>query len=94
MTSVKVRFLSGERVLSADARMVAFAISRAARRRFAWGGAIALGEVPPAELTVAEGFLIELPGGDGGRFPIIVQRRLDGLLVQFRGTGPRPPGIG
>ena len=94
MTSVKVRFLRGEQVLSADVRMVAFAISRAAPRRFTWGGAIALGTVPPAELAATDGFQIELPGVDGGRFPIFVQRRVDGLLAQIRGTGPRPPGIG
>jgi hypothetical protein len=95
MTSIKVRFLRGERVLSSEARMVAFAITSSARRRFTWGGAIALGNVPPAELAVesADGLLIELTGGQGGRFPIVVQRRLGALLAQFRGTGPRPPGI-
>jgi hypothetical protein len=97
MTSLKVRFLRGERLLSSAVRMVVFPITHRSPRPFTWGGAIALRGVPPTELAAAavtNELLVELGEEQGGgRFPIVVQRQLDGLLAQFRGVGPRPPGI-
>jgi hypothetical protein len=94
MTSAKVRFMRGGDVLAEKARMVAFAIhTPSARRRASWGGAITLRGVPP--LDAHDDLAVEFCDRDGGagRFPIIVRRLVDGVLAEFRGAGPPPPGL-
>ena len=94
MTSAKVRFLRRGDLLSDKARMVAFAIRAPfARRRASWGGAITLRDVPP--LDAGDDLAVEFCDRDGGAgtFPIVVRRLVDGVLVEFRGSGPPPAGL-
>jgi hypothetical protein len=69
--------------------MVAFAIHGSARRSTTWGGSIALRGVPPTELESGDELVVELPSGNGERFPIVVHRA--GWTAFWRSSAAYPP---